>query len=129
MDLAGQFSGRGQDQGAWIDSSAVAILAFIAWDLRRSSAEQVRDHWEQEGGSLSRSSLRTSHQITSAQYNRNRVPLHRSWSFIVCGIDVVDQTFSQVNFKEAVHKGLRAIFSTDFNRDFIIFIEINFLVA
>ena len=96
VNLGDQLTGWSQDEGGWVSLAlATEVLSGTGWNSGWAVDESLGQDWEEETSSLSRTSLGTSHKITSTHDNWDGVLLDWSWDFVVSKLDVADQVVIQ----------------------------------
>ena len=86
--------------------------------------ESLRENGEKKATSLARTSLSTSHEITTSHDYRNRILLNRSWGFVTCETDVGEQVLIEGRIGELVN-GLRNILSRSLDGNVIVVGEVD----
>jgi hypothetical protein len=96
VNLGNKLTGRSKDQGSWVGLALTTkVTTSTGWCSRWAVDESLRENGEQETTGLSGTSLGTSHQISAAHNNRNRVFLDRGWDLVVSKLDVLEEVIIQ----------------------------------
>jgi hypothetical protein len=126
-NLGDQLTSGSQNEGSGIGLALTAV-AELATTLgrggRRAVLESLRQDGEEETTSLTRTGLGTSHEITAAHDNRDRVLLNGSRSNVAGETNVGDKVVIEGRVGEGVD-GFRDVVTGGFDGDIIIVGEVD----
>ncbi|KAI6767232.1 hypothetical protein HG531_011592 [Fusarium graminearum] len=124
-DLRHKLTGRGKNQRGGVSLAlATKLTGGISGHGRRSVDESLREDREQETTSLSGTGLGTSHQITTAANDRDRVLLNGCRDLVVSELNVAAQVFVQRRCGELVNR-LGNVCTGSLNRDVVVLLEVD----
>jgi hypothetical protein len=126
-DLGDQLTGGGQNQrgGVGLALTAVSVATILGSGSSGGTIlERLGEDGEQETTSLTRTSLGTSHQVTTTHDNWDRVLLDRSGDLVPGELDVAQQMLVEGRVCESGN-GLGDTLARGLDRDVIVLLEVD----
>jgi len=124
VNLRRKLTGWSENQRRWVGFALASETSLLWSRCSRSSLEGLRKNWEQETTSLSGTGLSTSHQVTAAHHDWNRVFLHWRWHLVTCEVDVGDKVIIERWVGER-SDGLWHALSGSLHWNIVIFLEVD----
>lgn len=125
VNLRDQLTGGSQNEGGRVCLALAAELSSSASGSRRRTVEEsLGENGEEETTSLSRTSLGTSHEITTAGNDRDGVLLNRCGDLVTSKLDVAAQMLIERGSGKLENR-LGNIISRSLNRDVVVLLEVD----
>ncbi|TFB02208.1 hypothetical protein CCMA1212_005838 [Trichoderma ghanense] len=125
VDLRNKLSSGGEDQRRGVSLALTAKLSSsVGGDSRRTVDESLRQDGEKETTSLARTSLGTSHQVTTTHDDGDGVFLDRSGHLVAGHLNVAAQVLVQRGGGELVD-GLGDVTARGFDGDIVVLLKVD----
>lgn len=125
VNLGDQLTGWGEDERSGVGLAlATKVTSLAGGNRRRACLVRLRKDGEEETSSLSGTSLGTSHQVTSAHNDGDRVLLDGCGHQVAGERDVGDQVVIQRRVAEG-EDGLRHILARGFDGNVVVLLEVD----